>query len=95
MFDFAIFNNDQLLYLIEYDGVQHFDETQQWKETGFITTRKNDLLKNQYCFKNKIPLIRIPFDQQYSPNDLKLETTKFLLTPENEQKYYESRKVGK
>ena len=27
----------------------------------------------------------------YNLNDLKLETTRFLLTPENEKEYYESR----
>ena len=51
-----------------------------------------DLIKNKYCFDNKIPLIRIPYDVDYTLNDLKLETTRFLLTPENEKEYYERRK---
>ena len=35
----------------------------------------------------------LPYAKIYvaSLNDLKLETTKFLLTPENEEKYYNSR----
>ena len=89
-FDFAIFNkyNNKLLYLIEYDGIQHFNKIHEWKKDGFYITRKNDLLKNAYCFKNNIPLIRIPYDIKYELNDLKIETTKFLLTKENESIYY-------
>ena len=90
-FDFAIFNNNILLYLIEYDGIQHFSSKHQWTENGFEITRKNDLLKNKYCFEHNIPLIRIPYNAEYNIDDLKLETTKFLLTPENEQKYYDER----
>lgn len=87
-FDFAIFNNDTLLFIIEYDGIQHFSKEHQWSSSGFETTRKNDLLKNKYCFEHNIPIIRIPYDQDYDLNDLKLETTRFLLTPKNEQEYY-------
>ena len=54
-------------------------------------THENDLKKNLYCFRNNIPLIRIPYDANYTIDDLRLETTRFLLTPENEKEYYESR----
>lgn len=87
-YDFAIFNNNYLLYLIEYDGIQHFESNHF--QNNLETVRKNDLLKNQYCFNNKIPLIRIPYNQQYTINDLKIETTKFLLTQENEKQYYQN-----
>lgn len=39
--------------------------------------------------KNNIPLIRIPYDTEYTFEDLKLETTHFLLTPKNEELYYQ------
>ncbi len=80
-FDFFINNQ----YIIEYDGSQHF-----CKDNFFFheSTHQHDLIKNQYCFKNNIPLIRIPYDAEYTIDDLKLETTKFLLTPENEELYY-------
>ena len=91
LFDFAIFNNNQLIYLIEYDGIQHFNKEHSWSTDGFFITRKNDLLKNKYCFEHNIPLIRIPFDEKYTIEDLKIETTRFLLTQENEKNYYESR----
>lgn len=92
-FDFAIFNNSQLIYLIEYDGQQHFDKKHAFSENSYEIMRTNDLLKNKYCFNNNIPLIRIPYDVEYNLNDLKIETTRFLLTPENEEQYYESRKL--
>ena len=53
-----------------------------------------DLLKNKYCFEHNIPLIRIPFDEKYTIEDLKIETTRFLLTQENEKNYYESRSLN-
>ncbi len=90
-FDFAIYNNDQLIYLIEYDGQQHFtwNAKSRWNtEENFNKTRKRDLEKNKYCFEHNIPLIRIPYNKEYSLADLKLETTRFLLTPENEKNYY-------
>lgn len=90
LFDFAIFSSTtkQLLYLIEYDGIQHFDKTHTWKENGFDITRKNDLLKNQYCFEHNIPLIRIPYNKKYDINDIKIETTSCLITKDNENNYY-------
>lgn len=89
MFDFAIFNNNKLIYLIEYDGIQHFEEGHF--HNSLEKTRKNDLIKNKYCFDNNILIIRIPYDAEYTIDDLKLETTRFLLTPENEEDYYMKR----
>lgn len=86
MFDIAVFNKEQLIYLIEYDGIQHFEEGHF--KNNFKITHNNDLLKNQYCFEHNIPIIRIPYYADYTLEDLKLETTRFLLTKENENKYY-------
>lgn len=88
MFDFAVFNQDKLLYLIEYDGQQHFNKQHEWSAYGFENTRKNDLMKNEYCFNHNIPLIRIPYNETYELKDLRLETTRFLLTRENQEAYY-------
>jgi len=61
-FDFAIFNNGSLLGLIEYDGSQHFRPFFLDKDNKrFNEQQKYDRLKNQYCAKRKIPLIRIPY----------------------------------
>ena len=56
-YDFAIFNQNKLLYLIEYDGKQHFDkDAAHWghNEADFNRNREKDLLKNKYCFDNNI-----------------------------------------
>ena len=87
-FDFGIFNNNILIYIIEYDGIQHFEEG-HFKDSYEIT-HQNDLIKNKYCFKHNIPIIRIPYNKEYNINDLKLETTRYLLTQDNEEKYYAS-----
>ena len=87
-FDIAVYNNNNKIeYIIEYDGIQHF-QGKHFKDT-LENIHKNDLIKNKYCFEHNIPLIRIPYDKEYTLNDLKLKTTRFLLTPENEKEYYE------
>lgn len=56
-FDFAIFKNNKLYCLIEYDGKQHFED-------GFFDLEKNkqrDKIKNSYCLFYNIPLYRIPY----------------------------------
>lgn len=87
-FDFAIFdNNNNLKYLIEYDGSQHFEENVRENGLGFNTreayekTHKRDMIKNQWCKDNNIPLIRIPYTHldKLTIEDLKLETTTFLV----------------
>jgi predicted Zn-ribbon and HTH transcriptional regulator len=67
-FDFAIFDdNNNLSYLIEYDGIQHFEPTdfankgEDWAIAQFEITKKRDQIKNQYCKENNISLIRIPY----------------------------------
>ncbi len=89
-FDFGIVNdNDELQYLIEYDGIQHFSEKQSWFHgEAQKDSHERDLFKNQYCFSHNIPLIRIPYDVEYTKQDLLLNTTRFLLTSNNEKQYY-------
>ena len=31
-----------------------------------LISRENDLLKNKYCFEHNIPLIRIPYNKEYT-----------------------------
>ena len=57
-FDFYI-NNE---YLIEFDGIQHYKDThtEKWGEP-LEETQYKDKIKNDWCEKNNIPLIRIPY----------------------------------
>lgn len=71
-YDFAIINNqNDIMCLIEYDGEQHYNPNM----TGIFTNTYNDihrrdLLKDEYCKKNKIPLYRIRYDENI---ELRLE----------------------
>lgn len=61
-FDFGIYNEkDQLLCLVEYDGFQHFEIRKDWTEERFEYSKQCDALKDEYCKKNGIKLIRIPY----------------------------------
>ena len=48
--------------LIEYDGRQHFESVDIWGGEDALLKRKiNDEIKNNYCIKNRIPLLRISY----------------------------------
>jgi very-short-patch-repair endonuclease len=59
-FDFAIFENNKLQCLIEFDGVQHFN-----KNNGFYNEEivENDKAKDAYCLENNIRLFRIKYNE--------------------------------
>lgn len=63
-YDFAIFNNDQVIRLIEFDGIQHFTSTTGvWKNDldNLESRQKRDKIKNEYAINHNIPLVRIPY----------------------------------
>lgn len=62
-FDFGILDsNNNLLYLIEYDGIQHFEiKCFGNNKKDFDILKKYDKIKEEYCKNNNIPLIRIPY----------------------------------
>lgn len=75
-FDFYVENK----YLIEYDGEQHFKSNTKYGGEDFLKRQQwRDWYKNEWCKKNGIPLIRIPYTKLSSLTieDLRLETTKF------------------
>lgn len=63
-FDFYI---PQLKLCIEYDGAHHFEPrtfggiSDKQAIENFKITQLHDKIKNEFCQKNKIPLIRIPY----------------------------------
>lgn len=89
-FDFGIIINNKLSYLIEYDGEQHFWNNA--KDTGWATKdnvekiQERDNKKNEYCLKNNIPLIRIPYThkKQIVIEDLLLDTSSFLIRKDSD-----------
>lgn len=76
-FDFYINNQ----YLIEYNGQQHYIQGDGVfdNEIKFNKTQEHDDIKKEYCKKNQIPLIIIPYTHysNLSIEDLKLETTSY------------------
>lgn len=76
---------------IEYDGIQHFIlRDGYWdNKNKFIIRRKHDLQKDEYCFDNKITLIRIPYNVTYNLNDLLPTTSNFIITRQTQQTYYD------
>lgn len=57
-FDFFVNNS----YVIEFDGRQHFMEN-SWSSSSekLKDLQVRDQIKNKYCLKNNIPIIRIPY----------------------------------
>ncbi len=65
-FDFAILNNGEIIGLIEYQGIQHYETN-----TGifncpkkFETVKSHDKIKFEYCQQKKIPLLIIPYTEK-------------------------------
>ena len=75
-FDFAILNREKKVKLfIEYDGKQHFglglfssDQQKMVEKLNII--RQSDFSKNEYCFRNGIPLLRIPYNKYAKINEI-------------------------
>lgn len=80
-FDFAIFQNNKLCYLIEFDGRQHFEYANNWGQTEeeFQAALKRDQEKNQYCLSRNIPLYRIPYEYRDTITLELLTDEKFLV----------------
>ncbi len=71
-FDFYI---PSLNLIIEYDGLQHFQPVNRWGgEKQFQKTLINDKIKNEYCNKKGIMLLRISYK-----DELESTLTKWLL----------------
>ena len=63
-FDFAIFEkNLDLKCLIEHDGEQHYKICKNFKMSSkdLSEIQRRDKIKTDYCLKNNIKLIRIPY----------------------------------
>lgn len=65
IFDFAIFDDTKnIKYIIEYDGEQHFKAIKKWGGIERLKRQQEiDKFKNNYCYKNNIKIIRIPYTE--------------------------------
>jgi len=62
-FDFALFRDNKLSHLLEYDGEQHFKYYPGFHKSKevFELHQKYDKLKDKYCKKHNIKLIRVSY----------------------------------
>ena len=67
-FDFGIIENNNLVRLIEFDGIQHFSErTGIWNDSEddpLEQRQQRDIEKNNYAKNHNIPLVRIPYHER-------------------------------
>ena len=61
MFDFAIKENSKLVCLIEYQGIQHYEE--QKNGMGWFVRNISDPMKKTYCNIKNIPLFEIKYNE--------------------------------
>lgn len=72
-FDFVLFDDrGKIICCTEIDGPQHFKQIKAFQKTAldFRYAQECDRIKNAYCLKKKIPLIRIPY---WEENNLTIE----------------------
>lgn len=68
-FDFAIFDEEKLKFLIELQGEQHYrpftfnGEPKETKNKNLEDRLKKDKIKEKYCEQHLIPLLRIKYTQ--------------------------------
>lgn len=61
-FDFAVFDGEKLMCLIEYQGDIHYKTTGGWNTEEELQLRQlRDDIKREYCKTNNIVLIEIPY----------------------------------
>lgn len=64
-YDFVLYNNDQIIRIIEFDGRQHVNgpDTNYWGRGSdtLEDIQQRDQIKNEFCYKHNIPLVRIPY----------------------------------
>jgi hypothetical protein len=63
-FDFAIFHNDNLVLLVEYDGEYHDKNLNPYADK-YVVLNTHDNLKDAYCKENNITLLRISYLESY------------------------------
>jgi len=70
-FDFAIFRDGKLRALIEYQGIQHYEAVEHFGGVEKLKIQRiNDKIKSNYCSKNNIPLLVIPYWELKKINDI-------------------------
>lgn len=62
-FDFCIYLNNVDYFIIEFQGEQHYKETERFLKFGKYQREVTDKLKRKYCKKNGIQLYEIKYNE--------------------------------
>ncbi|SER92982.1 hypothetical protein SAMN04487944_11315 [Gracilibacillus ureilyticus] len=64
-FDFAVMDNGEVKFLIEFDGQMHYHPIEFYGgEDAYKDRVKKDQMKDVYCKINDLPFLRIPYYKQ-------------------------------
>lgn len=82
-YDFALIDNNKIpIRLIEFDGIQHFDNINLHWGQDITATQKRDQIKNEYALSHNIPLVRIPYWERDNITLDLILGNKYLITQE-------------
>ena len=75
--------NNRLKYLIEFNGKQHYNYTNQFSmtEDEFKEGLVRDQLKIDYCIKNNIPLFIIKYDDNIFEKMAEIKEVMYINLP--------------
>lgn len=62
-FDIAILKQEELLCLIEYQGIQHYQNIYNLSLENWNYSLLRDKMKKDYCLNKRIPLFEIKYDE--------------------------------
>lgn len=70
-FDFAVFDGDNIITLIEFDGMQHSKPVEFYGGSeAFEVLKNNDKMKNDFCSNKNIHLLRIEYKNLNNINEI-------------------------
>ena len=78
-YDFGVYNGEQLLYLIECQGIQHYYNVFKISEDKFNHRLSLDVKKREFCTKNNIKLLEIKYDEEITIEKILLFKTKNII----------------
>lgn len=63
-FDFAILEEREICFLIEYQGIQHYEPRGGWSTPEqVVLIQERDKIKKDFCVEQEIPLLVIPYTE--------------------------------
>ena len=93
-FDFGVYNDDNLLFLIEYQGKQHYEPVDFFGgEDSFEQQCIRDKIKVEYCNKNNIPLYAISYNE--NTRDKLISILKEYLLLKEDGEFWEEKSQNK